>query len=232
MCLCHPRPLPSHPVTHFWHDCRSLWRRTFALGQPKFRSAYDGRRTQVCQQGEAVAREGILGLPQTVQFAPALFRDVLTAIFSSTIRGLSKGALHFFSVLSKHPSQALHRFAPRLIPILEAHPRSTNYATEQEYLSAHRRWKASLRPLKSELGDLPDEEWQRALVDILGILDGQREVVLRICSEEEGGHGWREALSVWGIWVQPDFRRRDLPWVPPPSSICNHSHQDTVTHSR
>jgi nuclear pore complex protein Nup85 len=72
-----------------------------------------------------------------------------------------------------------------------------------------------VRALRNELEMLDDSEgrgdWREGLEDLVGVLEGRQEVVLRVCSEEAGGHGWREVLSVWGIWVQADFRRQDLP---------------------
>ncbi|KIO24693.1 hypothetical protein M407DRAFT_25939 [Tulasnella calospora MUT 4182] len=140
------------------------------------------------------------------------FWDYLTR---ATVRGLWKGASHFFSILSSHPSPILRRIAPQLVKTLESHPRSTSYGTEQEFFSAHSRWSDSVRLLRRELQLLNKTEgqgdWREGLEDLVGILEGKQDVIMDICSEGEGAAGWREAVAVWGIWVRPDFKRQDLP---------------------
>ncbi|KAG8913367.1 hypothetical protein FRC00_002541 [Tulasnella sp. 408] len=140
------------------------------------------------------------------------FWDYLTR---ATVRGLWKGASHFFNILSSHPSPILRRIAPQLVKTLESHPRSTSYGTEQEFFSAHSRWSDSVRLLRRELQLLNKTEgqgdWREGLEDLVGILEGKQDVIMKVCSEGEGATGWREAVAVWGIWVRPDFKRQDLP---------------------
>ncbi|KAG8894882.1 hypothetical protein FRB99_000927 [Tulasnella sp. 403] len=135
-------------------------------------------------------------------------------LIRATIRGLSKGAIHFFQDLKNHPSAHVRHIAPMLTKVLESHPTSSQFATELEFFNAHRRWKDTVRPLRNELQLLDDSEegdWREGLEDLVGVLEGDQDTVMRVCSEENGGYGWREVLGVWGVWVQVDFRRQDLP---------------------
>ncbi|KAG8930276.1 hypothetical protein FRC02_004409 [Tulasnella sp. 418] len=132
-----------------------------------------------------------------------------------TIRGLSAGAMHFFSTLASHPSATLRRIAPLLPPLLKSHPRSTSFRSEHEFFSAHRKWKDSLRRLRSEIELLEDSDgqgdWREGLEDLLGVLEGNQEVIMKVCGEDVGGGGWREVIGIWGVWVEPNLRRDDLP---------------------
>ncbi|KAG9019091.1 hypothetical protein FRB90_006405, partial [Tulasnella sp. 427] len=133
----------------------------------------------------------------------------------ATLRGIWKGASHFFGLLSSHTSPILRRIAPQLVKTLESHPRSTSYGTEQEFFSAHARWSDSVRTLRRELRMLDKSEgvgdWREGVEDLVGILEGKHDVLMKVCSEGDGAEGWREAIAVWGIWVRPDFKRQDLP---------------------
>ena len=72
------------------------------------------------------------------------------------------------------------------------------------------------RPFRRHIDDSLEEcdgegEW-RSGIDILGaILEGDREVILGLCKDQEWG--WREALGVWGVWVDVRLSRESLPSV-------------------
>lgn len=121
-------------------------------------------------------------------------------------------------MLTSHPSLTLRNLAPQLQRILSSHPRSTSFATEQEFYTAHRRWKASVKGLREQLDVIQDaEEWREGLNDLVGVLEGDKDVILKVCDEDYGGFGWREAVSVWGIWVDVEIKRQDLPLSRTPS---------------
>ena len=136
------------------------------------------------------------------------------AIGRCILRGLSAGALHFFALLASHPSPELRSIIALIPRVLNAQPRSTSFSTENEFFVAHRRWLQEVRQLRVEVDMLDDGdgrgEWREGLEDMMGVLEGKQDVIVRMCSDEEGGHGWREAVGVWGIWVNVELRRDDL----------------------
>ncbi|EJD50257.1 hypothetical protein AURDEDRAFT_160791 [Auricularia subglabra TFB-10046 SS5] len=105
------------------------------------------------------------------------------------LRGLGRSAVHFLAKLDSHPSPYLQHIANTL-----------------------RQWKERVAVLRREFDALPPREggeWRAGLADVLGILEGNAEVVVRCCRESE--EGWREAVCVWGVWVRVGLRRDDLP---------------------
>lgn len=108
-----------------------------------------------------------------------------------------------------------------LVPILQKHPRSKDYDTETEFLSAHRRWRETLvRSYRRNVDDLEDDdgtknveegEWRSGVETICAILEGDRNALFTLCKEQEWG--WREALGVWGVWYDVRFTREALPYV-------------------
>lgn len=128
------------------------------------------------------------------------------------LRGLGRSAVHFLAKLDGHPSPYLQHIAHSLVPLLAAHPRSSAFAMDNEFFLAWRQWKERVAVLRREFDALPraeGAEWRAGLADVLGILEGNAEVVVRCCRESEAG--WREAVCVWGVWVRVGLRRDDLP---------------------
>lgn len=123
--------------------------------------------------------------------------------------------MHFFTNLSKHPSPSLRHIAASLPKILQEHPRASNFSTEHEFFTSMRRWKDSVRILRNEVQMLDESEgrgdWREGLEDLVGVLEGKQDVIMRVCAGDYGGSGWREVFGVWGLWVQQDFRRSDWP---------------------
>lgn len=58
--------------------------------------------------------------------------------------------------------------------------------------------------------DATDNWWDR-LNDIVGILEGRPEVLLRVCEELDGD--WKEACAAWGVFVEPNLKREGLRYV-------------------
>ncbi|KZW00006.1 hypothetical protein EXIGLDRAFT_723166 [Exidia glandulosa HHB12029] len=134
-------------------------------------------------------------------------------IVRSVLRGMARSAVHFLAKLENHPSPYLQHLAGSLVPLLGAHPRSSAYGMDNEFFLAWRQWKERVAVLRREFDAMPQregvDEWRAEVSDILGILEGNAEVVLRSCKDSEAG--WREAVCVWGVWVRVGLRRDDLP---------------------
>jgi nuclear pore complex protein Nup85 len=124
-------------------------------------------------------------------------------------------------LIASHPSKTLRRLMVELVPILQKHPRSKVYDTELDFFTAHRRWKETLvRNYRRHVDDLEDDdgtgngeegEWRSGVETICAILEGDRDALFALCSEQEWG--WREALGVWGVWYDIKFTREALPYV-------------------
>ncbi|KAG8869065.1 hypothetical protein FRB97_001630 [Tulasnella sp. 331] len=163
----------------------------------------------------AVTKEEVKGFAGKQE--PWLEAGFWKLLVRATIRCLSEGAARFIKMLSSHSSLTLRQIAPHLQRALSSHPRSTSFNTEQEFYTAHRRWRGTVRGLREQL-NVRDEndgrgEWREGLEDLVGVLEGDKDAVLKVCDEDYGGYGWREAVSVWGIWVDVEVKRADLPDV-------------------
>lgn len=136
-------------------------------------------------------------------------------ITKCVLRGMARSAVHFLAKLAAHPSPYLQHLADALVPLLATHPRSSAFAMDNEFFLAWRQWKERVAVLRREFDALPPregaDEWRAELSDVLGILEGNVEVLLRACKDSDAG--WREAISVWGVWVRVGLRRDDLPYV-------------------
>ena len=135
---------------------------------------------------------------------------------SATLRGLSKAAAFFLDVLSGHPSPNLQRLSEHLAPLLTNHPRLHQFDSEREFTIASRRWREKVKTLRIELDHVPEsdredgyENWWRHMSDIVGVLEGRRQVLFTLC--DELGADWKEACVAWGIFIDPRMRRQDLP---------------------
>jgi nuclear pore complex protein Nup85 len=128
------------------------------------------------------------------------------------LRGLSRTALIFFEGLKKHPSPLMGKQAETLINILSSHPRSTNFDTEQEFFYAWRQWKTKAAGFRKQLELISDEDgedWLPWLLEIAHIMEGDKDTIIRYCESYE--EGWKEAVCVWGVWVDVGLRRQTLP---------------------
>lgn len=143
-------------------------------------------------------------------FWPYLTRAIL--------RGLSKAATFFLGTLSDHPSENLRRLAQGIIPLLRTQPKLQNFEAEREFAYASHRWKEKVKALRIELDEVPvsdrrdgHEDWWARFSDIVGILEGRGDVILRVC--EDLGADWREVCVAWGVFVDTRLRRQELPDV-------------------
>jgi len=55
------------------------------------------------------------------------------------------------------------------------------------------------------------ENWWDRLSDIVGILEGRPEILMRVC--EELGADWKEVCVTWTVFVDPRSRRQDLSYA-------------------
>lgn len=102
--------------------------------------------------------------------------------------------------------------AEALINILSSHPRSTNFGTEQEFFYSWRQWKTKATGFRKQLELISDEDgedWLPWLLEIAHILEGDKDTIIRYCESYE--EGWKEAICVWGVWVDVGLRRQTLP---------------------
>ncbi|KAH9888788.1 Nup85 nucleoporin-domain-containing protein [Cubamyces lactineus] len=134
----------------------------------------------------------------------------------TSLRGLTKASVFFLNVLSKHPSTYLQSLAQQLSPLLTNHPRLSQFSAEKDFAVASRRWKDKVKTLRLELDRVPESErddgfenWWDRFSDIVGVLEGQEDVIKRVCTEL--GADWKEVCCVWGIFVDTRLRRHDLP---------------------
>ncbi|KAG6873516.1 hypothetical protein C0995_014784 [Termitomyces sp. Mi166 len=134
----------------------------------------------------------------------------------ATLRGLSKASLFFLGVLSQHPSEDLQSLTKLLAPLIESQPRLQHYSSERDFAYASRRWGDRVKALRIEMDRVPEDErfdgfdnWWDSLSDIVGILEGRAEVVMRVCKEL--GSDWKEVCAAWGVFINVRLRRQDLP---------------------
>ncbi|KAJ7583127.1 Nup85 nucleoporin-domain-containing protein [Mycena floridula] len=133
----------------------------------------------------------------------------------ATLRGLTKAAVFFLNTLLQHPSEELQELTKTLIPLVEGQPRLQNFTTEREFSHAFRRWQEKVKALRISMSRVPEDDrfddfdnWWDRLSDIVGILEGRGEVLLRVCTEL--GADWKEACAAWGVFIDPRLRRQDL----------------------
>ncbi|KAG5720185.1 Nuclear pore complex protein Nup85 [Termitomyces sp. T112] len=136
----------------------------------------------------------------------------------ATLRGLSKASLFFLGVLSQHPSEDLRSLTKLLAPLIESQPRLHHYSSERDFAYASRRWNDRVKALRIEMERVSEDKrfdgfdnWWDSLSDIVGILEGRAEVVMRVCKEL--GSDWKEICAAWGVFVNVRLRRQDLPDV-------------------
>ncbi len=103
-----------------------------------------------------------------------------------------------------------------MVGLLEKHPRQIQFSTEREFFTASRRWKDRAKALRLELDRVPEddrndgyENWWENVSDVLGILEGREEILLRVCVVVGGG--WKEIVCTYGVWIDVGLRRSELP---------------------
>jgi nuclear pore complex protein Nup85 len=147
--------------------------------------------------------------------------DFWPTLNKCVLRGLSASALGFLRrVASSHPSPVLRAFVrDSLVPVLEAHPRSSEFQREAGFIVAHARWRERVaevreafdQAVEGDPGEGDEDEWSRWVDELLGVLEGDAGVVFALCSEAvEDGWGFREAVGVWGVWVDVGLKRTQL----------------------
>ena len=131
----------------------------------------------------------------------------------SILRGHTGSACIFVAKLAEHPSPYLQHLAIGLGRLVKNHPRSTNFADDNEFFSAWWEWRVHVTLIRTEFDNLPSNEgrgsWRAPLSELVSILQGDEEALLRVCKDTEAG--WREALCLWGVWRESPLRRDDLP---------------------
>lgn len=132
------------------------------------------------------------------------------------MRGLTKAATFFLQSLKEHPSEQARHISSLLVPILSKHPRLQNYDSKVKYAKAWHSWKEEVKTVRVALDRIPTssrqkstDDWWTPLSDMVGILEGQDEVVVRVCKEL--GADWKELCAVWCIFVEPGLKRGLLP---------------------
>ena len=128
------------------------------------------------------------------------------------LRGLLPTASIFLEGLKKHPSTLMSHQADTLINVLSSHPRSNSFDTEQEFFYTWRQWKSKIAGFRKKLELISDQDggdWLPWLLEIAHIIEGDKATILRYCESYE--EGWKEAICVWGIWVDIGLRRQNIP---------------------
>ncbi|GAB1518102.1 hypothetical protein RhiTH_001161 [Rhizoctonia solani] len=147
--------------------------------------------------------------------------DFWPTLNKCVLRGLSTSALGFLRrVASNHPSTVLRTFIrDSLVPVLETHPRSSEFQRESGFLAAHSRWRERVaevrmaldRAVDTDSGEADEDEWSRWVDELLGVIEGDDGVVFALCNEAvEDGWGFREVIGVWGVWVDVGLKRTQL----------------------
>lgn len=106
------------------------------------------------------------------------------------------------------------------MPVLEIHPRSSDFQRESGFVAAHARWRERVAEVRiafetvveaDEGGEGDEDEWARWVDELLGVLEGDPSVVFALCSDAvEDGWGFREAIGVWGVWIDVSLKRTGL----------------------
>ena len=75
-----------------------------------------------------------------------------------------------------------------------------------------------MKALRVELHYVPEDEesrfdgwdnWWDRLSDIVAILEGREDVLMRVI--QDLGGGWKEVCAAWGVFVDPRLRRQEIP---------------------
>lgn len=127
--------------------------------------------------------------------------------------------MFFLKLLStSHPSSHLQSLSEALIPLLQNQPRLSQFTTERDFTLAHHRWKNQVKGLRVELDRVPENQetrsdgwdnWWDRVSDVVGILEGREDVLIRVI--QDLGGDWKEVCAGWAVFVDPRLRRQELP---------------------
>jgi len=137
----------------------------------------------------------------------------LTIWHSCTLRLLFRPATHFLSSLAaNHTHPATREISALLVTALNGMPNSEDYAREADYFDAHRQWKTGLYRLQRAVSNHATGaryEGKAELEEIVALVGGDSRVLMNMCNA--CGMSWRDAICVYGIWIQPSMTRLNLP---------------------
>ena len=124
--------------------------------------------------------------------------------------------MFLLDALDKHPSNYSRRITTALSPLVESQPRLNDFNAERDFALAFRRWSDKIKAIRIDMDRIPEDvrtddfdNWWDKLSDIVGILEGRGEVILRVV--DDLGGDWKEVTVAWCIFVDPRLRRQDLP---------------------
>ncbi|PVF94818.1 hypothetical protein CPB86DRAFT_828365 [Serendipita vermifera] len=132
-------------------------------------------------------------------------------IKSCIIRLVFRPVTHFLSrMANSHNSPATKEIAELISTALNGMPSSEDYEQEMDYFDAHRQWKISLHRLNRAIQKHSNARYEGKvdLEEIARLINGDVEALRQICLS--CGLSWRDALCVYGIWVQHNMTRQDL----------------------
>lgn len=86
-------------------------------------------------------------------------------------------------------------------------PNSEEYEETTDYYDAHRQWKTGLYRLTMAVEKHANTHYEgkTEMGEMVGLINGDGDSLQRIC--DACGLSWRDAICVWGIWVQPKLNR-------------------------
>lgn len=140
------------------------------------------------------------------------------------LRGFHLPASSFLRTLTNHPHQPISKLSAILHHHLSVLPRShqtTQFPLESQFVQAHRAWLGRFRAeVSSFLSGRPKGKWLEDSKDgrggdwkqyeegfrvVIDLMEGKADAVLEQAAD------WREALGAWGVLVDVQFKRDDLP---------------------
>ena len=75
-----------------------------------------------------------------------------------------------------------------------------------------------MKAFRVELHHVPEDDetrfdsfdnWWDRLSDLVAILEGREDVLMKVIRDLGGG--WKEVVAAWGVFVDPRLRRQELP---------------------
>ena len=114
-------------------------------------------------------------------------------------------------VSEKHPSVATREVTSLILRAIMGMPNLENFQHDLDFYDAHRLWKTGLHKLRRECAKHKDAKYEGKadLQEMLCLLEGNTRTLYEIC--ERTGGGFREAVCVWGIWINEGLSREQLP---------------------
>jgi hypothetical protein len=92
-------------------------------------------------------------------------------------------------------------------------PNSEDYDREADYFDAHRLWKTNLHRLQRAVNKHASGgaryEGKLELEGLVALVGGDPHALIGLAND--CGMSWRDAICVYGIWIQPGMTRKDLP---------------------